>query len=197
MSDLLHFGYGMLEAGTNMKLVHPLLAIVALILPTAAIAQPQGNLPNTIVSQDGIEDSADGAGIQTDELGAPIVLAQAVIVGPRGRVVVGPRGRGPRGRVVVGPRGRVFAYRGRDYEVIRRPRYVYPRGYGYRRWRAGQYLPLALLAAPLAFVGYEALGLQAPPPGYRWVRYGPDVVLVNERSRVIEDVAYGAFEDED
>jgi len=99
--------------------------------------------------------------------------------------------RGPRGRA------RTFVYRGRNVTVIRRPHYVYPRGFRYRRWHAGQLLPAALIAAPFFFLEYEELGLQRPPPGYRWVRYGPDVVLVNMRTREVEDVAYGAIDDED
>jgi Ni/Co efflux regulator RcnB len=32
-----------------------------------------------------------------------------------------------------------------------------------------------------------------PPKGYRWVRYGPDLLLVNVRTGRISDVIYGAF----
>jgi len=37
------------------------------------------------------------------------------------------------------------------------------------------------------------MGLQPPPPGFQWVRQGPDVVLVNLRTGQIIDVAYGVF----
>ena len=37
------------------------------------------------------------------------------------------------------------------------------------------------------------MGLEPPPPGYRWVRYGPDLLLVNVRTRRVADVIYGAF----
>jgi len=37
------------------------------------------------------------------------------------------------------------------------------------------------------------LGVGAPPRGYRWVRYGPDLLLVRSRDRKIVDVIYGAF----
>jgi Ni/Co efflux regulator RcnB len=40
------------------------------------------------------------------------------------------------------------------------------------------------------FAGY---GLQAPPPGYQWVRFGPDLMLVNLGNGAIAQVAYGAF----
>jgi Ni/Co efflux regulator RcnB len=37
------------------------------------------------------------------------------------------------------------------------------------------------------------MGLGAPPYGYRWIRYGPDMLLVEVRSRRVVDVVYGAF----
>jgi Ni/Co efflux regulator RcnB len=37
------------------------------------------------------------------------------------------------------------------------------------------------------------MGLEGPPYGYRWVRYGPDLLLVNTRTGRIEDAIYGAF----
>ena len=175
-----------------MRSVPAALAVLALAFPTIAIAQSQNGYRPGIVMDAGDPSS----GWQADQdlsAGAPIVLARAVVVGPRGRRAV----VGPRGRVVVGPRPRNFLYRGRNLTIVRRPAYVYPRGFGYRRWRAGQLLPLALIAAPFFFLEYEALGLEAPPPGYRWVRYGPDVVLVNVRTREIEDVAYGAIDEGD
>ncbi|MEJ0065348.1 MAG: RcnB family protein [Caulobacteraceae bacterium] len=32
-----------------------------------------------------------------------------------------------------------------------------------------------------------------PPPGSRWVRYGPDLLLVNLTTGRVEDTAYGVF----
>jgi len=37
------------------------------------------------------------------------------------------------------------------------------------------------------------LGLGPPPHGFVWVRYGPDLLLVNRRTGRIVDVIYGAF----
>ena len=107
--------------------------------------------------------------------------------------------RAVRRGVVVGPRGRVhtFAYRGRRINRIRRPRFVYPHGYAYRRWRAGELLPPVFVGAPYFFGEYKALGLAEPKPGYRWVRFGPDVVLVEVKTRKIVDVVHGAIDDED
>jgi Ni/Co efflux regulator RcnB len=70
---------------------------------------------------------------------------------------------------------------------------VWPRGYSYRRWGIGALLPSVFLAQAYFYTGWGALGLQAPVPGYTWVRYGPDLLLVNLTTREIEDVIYGVF----
>jgi len=67
----------------------------------------------------------------------------------------------------------------------------YPPGYRYRRWTIGLLLPRLFLAAPYYYD--DVWGLGVPPPGCRWVRYGPDLLLVDVRSGRIRDVIYGAF----
>jgi Ni/Co efflux regulator RcnB len=69
----------------------------------------------------------------------------------------------------------------------------YPTGYAYRRWGVGQVLPLLFLSSTYYFTNYAVLGLDPPPYGYQWVRYGPDVLLVNIRTGQIMDVEYGVF----
>jgi hypothetical protein len=91
------------------------------------------------------------------------------------------------------PRGNQFWHRGQYYGRIQGPPFVYPRGYGYRRWAIGAVLPPLLFAPSYYYSGYAQLGLQAPPPGYAWVRYGPDLILVNIDNGDVEDVVYGAF----
>jgi Ni/Co efflux regulator RcnB len=54
-------------------------------------------------------------------------------------------------------------------------------------------LPRLFLAAPYYYDDYWGLGVGAPPPGCRWVRYGPDLLLVDVRSGRIRDVLYGSF----
>jgi Ni/Co efflux regulator RcnB len=91
------------------------------------------------------------------------------------------------------PRGNQFWHRGRWNNRIRGPAFVWPRGYSYRRWGIGAILPSVFLAPTFFYTGWGALGLQAPVPGYTWVRYGPDLLLVNLTTREIEDVIYGVF----
>lgn len=91
------------------------------------------------------------------------------------------------------PRGNQFWHRGRYVNRIRGPAFVWPRGYSYRRWGIGATLPSVFLAPAFFYAGWAGLGLQAPVPGYSWVRYGSDLLLVNLRTGEIEDVIYGVF----
>ncbi len=91
------------------------------------------------------------------------------------------------------PRPNQWYWRGNWYTRIHGPAFRYPPGYSYRRWDVGQRLPALLLVTPFFYDNVVSLGLQAPPLGYRWVRYGPDLVLVNLRTREVEQVAYGVF----
>lgn len=75
----------------------------------------------------------------------------------------------------------------------RPPVYRYPHGYHYRRWYVGAVLPSVLFGSAYYFNDYHLFGLYAPPHLYRWVRYGPDLVLVDTRTGHIRDVRYGVF----
>jgi len=87
---------------------------------------------------------------------------------------------------------RRFGYRGRYFTAVRAPVFAYPRGWAYRRWAVGAYLPLFFIASPY-IVDWEWIGLPPPPPGYEWVRYGPDALLVNRFTGPVLDVVYGVF----
>ncbi len=61
-----------------------------------------------------------------------------------------------------------------------------------RRWHIRAILPAMLFGSQYYFNDYHAFGLYAPPLHHRWVRYGPDLVLVNVRNGHIRDVQNGA-----
>jgi len=102
------------------------------------------------------------------------------------------RGRDFRGDRDRGDARRYFNYRGRAYTALRGPEFRYPRGWAYRHWNRGEVLPRLFLAAPY-FFDYGYLGLPPPPLNYRWVRYGPDALLVNVYDGHIIDTIYDAF----
>ncbi|WP_218625028.1 RcnB family protein, partial [Sphingomonas sp. dw_22] len=80
-----------------------------------------------------------------------------------------------------------------NFRPVHGPTYRYPRGYRYRRWTTGLLLPSIFLSSSYYYDDYGALGVGPPPPGYRWVRYGPDLLLIQIRTRRVVDVIYGAF----
>jgi Ni/Co efflux regulator RcnB len=71
--------------------------------------------------------------------------------------------------------------------------FIYPRGWGYRRWVVGAVLPPLFLVPDYYYADWAAFGLAAPPPGYQWVRYGPDLLLVDLSTGQVVDAVYGAF----
>ena len=71
--------------------------------------------------------------------------------------------------------------------------YRYPPGWAYRRWTAGAVLPGLFLTSLYFYNDWATLNLPAPPPGYQWVRYGPDLLLVQLGTGQVVDVAYGVF----
>ncbi|MGH7022351.1 MAG: RcnB family protein [Caulobacteraceae bacterium] len=83
-----------------------------------------------------------------------------------------------------------FGWNGRRY---RGGAFRYPPGFAYRRWSRGQFLPFALLGAAYYINNYAMMGLEPPPFGYRWVRYGPDALLVDVTTREVVGVVYNVF----
>jgi Ni/Co efflux regulator RcnB len=86
-----------------------------------------------------------------------------------------------------------FNYRGREVERVHVRPFFYPPGYGYRRWEVGAALPPAFLVQDYWYPDWDALGLDPPPPGYQWVRYGPDLLLVDVITGQVAEVAYDVF----
>jgi hypothetical protein len=153
------------------------LAIIASIivaLPTLAVAQQYG----------GQHRPPPGKGPP----GKP-----AIVRPPVGRPGFVP-GR-PVGPVVGGPRGpgRQFSFHGHFFNPVHLAPFVYPPGWAYRRWAVGAVLPPLFLVPAYYYADWATLGLTAPPPGFQWVRYGPDLLLVNVTNGQVVDVAYGVF----
>jgi hypothetical protein len=99
----------------------------------------------------------------------------------------GPHPGGPPGR----PGG--FMFRGHPFQPVHIAPFMYPHGWGYRRWVVGATLPVLFLAPAYYYAEWAGLGLPPPDPGFQWVRYGPDLLLVNVGTGQVVDVVYGAF----
>jgi Ni/Co efflux regulator RcnB len=68
-----------------------------------------------------------------------------------------------------------------------------PAGWVARRWAYGQILPRAFWVSQYIIADYWLFGLEVPPIGYEWVRYGADALLVNTVTGQILQVEYGLF----
>jgi Ni/Co efflux regulator RcnB len=110
----------------------------------------------------------------------------------------GPPGHmmGPHGAMRPGPgvaRGPMLFHGHPLHRVRFAHPWVYPPGWGYRRWAIGAVLPTLFLAPAYYYSGWASVGLTPPPPGYQWVEYGPDLLLVNVTTGQVIDAAYGVF----
>ena len=105
-----------------------------------------------------------------------------------------PGPHGPVGPMVhYGPRN-PFLFHGHPIHHFRfvRP-WVWPPGYAYQRWVIGGVLPPVFLASTYYYANWAAVGLSPPPPGYQWIQYGPDLLLVELATGRVVDVAYDVF----
>jgi Ni/Co efflux regulator RcnB len=86
-----------------------------------------------------------------------------------------------------------FTYKGHSFRRFAAPRYRWPHGYGYHRYVIGGYLPRAFWSPDYYITDYVDFGVDAPPPDFQWVRYGPDLLLVNLDTGEVDQTVYGVF----
>lgn|SRR5215472_13465098 len=91
------------------------------------------------------------------------------------------------------PTASQWFWHGRWVNRIRGPAFVWPPGHPYVRRTVGQFLPSVFLQPRFWFDAVGPLGLPRAPIGFRWIRHGPDLLLVNMRTGRIVDVAWGVF----
>jgi Nickel/cobalt transporter regulator len=157
-------------------------AMFSLALPTLAAAQappPPPGAPKPRSQPHGPPPVGPRPGFVAPRPGGvaprPVVVApHPVLVAPRPGVLPGPQ----------------FIYRGHPINRVHLAPFVYPSGWAYRRWAVGAVLPPLLLAPAYYYADWAALGLEPPQPGFQWVRYGPDLLLVNVTTGEVVDVAY-------
>jgi hypothetical protein len=167
--------------------VFAIAATFALVLPTFAMAQPAPE---------------HGKGRPVPGRAGPVRPG-----GPGGPPHPGPRmvghpgpvGRpgGPGGPVRVVGHGGPWVFHGHPYawHPVHFPHpWVYPPGYAYRLWAVGAILPPLFWATPTYYYsGWAGMGLPPPEPGYQYVEYGPDLLLVNVTNGQVAAVFPGAF----
>jgi Ni/Co efflux regulator RcnB len=112
-----------------------------------------------------------------------------------------PPGSAPRQSAGSGPprrstSGHTFTYGGRAYARFSAAGYHYPQGYAYHRYLIGNRFPRAYWISGYYITDYGDYGLGPPPDDYQWIRYGPDVVLVDMDTGEITQVVYGVFDED-
>ncbi len=174
-----------------MRRVFAIAAILAIAVPSLAVAQehPHGNKAGPPHPGP----AGHGPVVRGPALRGPVVHGPVV----HGPVVHGPVVHGPvrvGGPVVHAPwvfHGRSFAW----HPVHFPHPWVYPPGYAYRLWAVGAILPPLFWAAnsPYYYAGWADMGLPPPDPGFQYVQYGPDLLLVNVATGEVVQVFPGAF----
>ncbi len=84
----------------------------------------------------------------------------------------------------------------RNFNAPRRYRaevYRWRDGNSYRRYGYGQRLPRHYFIRNFWVANFLAYDLFSPPPGYVWVRYGPDALLIDQDTGEIVQVRYNMF----
>ncbi len=71
--------------------------------------------------------------------------------------------------------------------------YQRPPGWVERRWAYGQILPRGFWGPQYILADYWLFGLEVPPAGFEWVRYGADTLLINIENGEILQAEYGVF----
>jgi hypothetical protein len=93
--------------------------------------------------------------------------------------------------------GASYSYRGHNYWRFYAPRYHWPHGYFYHRYEVGGFLPREFWLDDYVIDDWALFHLDDPMAGFEWVRYGPDILLINIDTGEVVQVIYDAFDETD
>jgi len=71
--------------------------------------------------------------------------------------------------------------------------YERPHGWYEHRWSYGEFLPALFWTQNYWLADYYDYGLADPPPGFVWVRYGNDALLIDQNTGEVLQVEYDVF----
>ena len=92
--------------------------------------------------------------------------------------------------------GRSYMFHGHRYGSFRAARFQWRHGWGYRAYGVGYAFPFAQWPSEYFISDYAFYGLDAPPPGFWWIRNGPDIVLVDSSNGLVSQTIPGAFDED-
>jgi Nickel/cobalt transporter regulator len=171
-------------------------AMVAFAMPTLATAQEHHDEHGGPPHAGGPPHPPPHPGGPPPHMGGPPMRPVPGPHGPMG----GPPPHGPGPAFAhpggPGPGGAHFSFHGHDFARVHVHPFIYPHGWAYRQWAVGAVLPPLFLTPDYFYPEWAQLGLEPPPPGAQWVRYGPDLLLVDVSTGQVIDTAYGVFYDD-
>ena len=91
--------------------------------------------------------------------------------------------------------GHGFALNGHSNRSFSAAPYAWPRGRGYSPIGVGGYLAPDFWSPDYFVVDYDLYGVPAPEPDFAWIRYGPDLLLMQLDTGEIIQVISGVFVD--
>ena len=80
-----------------------------------------------------------------------------------------------------------------NHDRFRAGFYRPPPGYYYRPWGYGEYLPRPWFVRDYWLMDFLDFDLPYPPPGFTWVRVGPDALMIDQFNGRIVQVVHGIF----
>ncbi len=165
-----------------------LTVILALALPAAAMAQDrdhQGDAPRTHGTQAGHTQGAAGHAAHA----TPNIEAQRA---PQGYTPVNRPDKADQRPQTYDKGG--YNHNFKATQTYHVGPYHGGASYRYTRWQYGQTLPSRYRGQEYFLAEYWLFGLDVPPMGYEWIRYGPDAILVDTSTGEVVQVVYGDFQ---
>jgi Ni/Co efflux regulator RcnB len=86
-----------------------------------------------------------------------------------------------------------YTYHGERLHRFEAAPYRWRSGWAYRRWDVGYRFPREYWLRDYYIDDFGVYGLEAPAYGLQWIRYGPDILLINLETGEVAEAVYGAF----
>ena len=83
------------------------------------------------------------------------------------------------------------------YKPVRAARFAWPPGFSYQHYGIGYRVPPAFWLPNYYIDNYLDYGVEPPPGGFQWIRYGPDLLLINLGSGEVANAVPGVFVESD
>jgi Ni/Co efflux regulator RcnB len=93
--------------------------------------------------------------------------------------------------------GRTYAYHGQRLAPVLVRHYAWPAHVTYHRYVRGVRFPRRFWIARYVLWDFADYGLSLPGDDLEWIRFGPDLLLIDTTTGEVSDAIYGFFEESD